>query len=97
MYKVFPPYIDAYRVGVTAENVKDAMKDIALEWGEQSIGRAVLSGNDAAELHGKKVLACAHNTSGLLPDLLLLAPANELWFEKTEIVEGYIDLEWDVT
>ena len=42
-YKVFPPYIDAYRVSQegTLQQFKEDLKANAIEWGTQSIGEQV--------------------------------------------------------
>jgi hypothetical protein len=95
-YKIFPPYIDAYRTGdASREEIERAMIRHAKEWGEQSIGAGVISGRGiAGEGLGIVVLCCAVTDDF---DLLCVAEPGNDWWDSLRIIDGIVEYEWDAT
>lgn len=98
-YFITTPYIDAYEHDWLPEHPKidkatfaKKMERQAYEWGEQSIGRALLAGSIPAMYDGRYVLAI-----GVLDDEKWFAVQDKPGSWRVEIVKGDWDVEWDVT
>ena len=107
-YHIFPPFIDAYRQSFDTESklsisdIAKQMESHAIEWGEQSLGQAVLRGNEIPKYNNKIILCCAYTYTGENNDrykeyLIVVTKFGYDWYDNLEFIEGVIENEWDVT
>lgn len=107
-YRIFPPYIDAYRTSyrglVSIDDIKNQMIDHAYEWGGRVVGESILLRRNIPK-HGNKIVLCCANI--YLNDndddhkqYLVVIDENQFgndWMDNLEFVEGNFNDEWNVT
>ena len=107
-YHIYPPYIDAYinsfwdKEFLTLNEIKQLMKQHALEWGYEVIGRCTLEGKELPKFNDKIVLCCGslyqpNNVGNGNSYLIVVNNFSDNWYSDLEFIEGDIQNEWNVT
>ena len=107
-YHIYPPYIDAYinsfwdKEYLTLNEIKQLMKQHALEWGHEVIGRCTLEGKELPKFNDKIVLCCGslyqpNNDENINSYLIVVNNFSDNWYSDLEFIEGDIQDGWNVT
>jgi hypothetical protein len=103
IWKVFPPYIDAYKMHyndnkeTSFSEFKKALKSNAIEWAEHSIGKQFLNGKVIIK-NGYFIIGCGwYNTTEYLVYIPMSKDIGYLDWDKMKIVKEKIPDKFNVT